>query len=35
LANRDIPAETEFLDFLRGPVARVALERQGFAVVAE
>jgi molybdate transport system substrate-binding protein len=35
LANRDIPAETEFLDYLRGPEARAAFERQGFVVVSE
>ncbi|MEZ5846927.1 MAG: molybdate ABC transporter substrate-binding protein [Geminicoccaceae bacterium] len=35
LANRDFPAETEFLDYLRGPEARAAFERQGFVVVAE
>ena len=34
LANRDIPAETEFLEYLRGPEARAAFERQGFAVLA-
>lgn len=34
LANRDFPAETEFLDYLRGPEAREAFERQGFTVVA-
>lgn len=34
MANRDHPAETEFLDYLRGPEARAAFERQGF-VVAE
>ncbi|MEN9063525.1 molybdate ABC transporter substrate-binding protein [Ponticoccus litoralis] len=35
LANRDFPAETEFLDYLRGPEARAAFERQGFVVVSE
>lgn len=35
LANRDFPAETEFLDFLRSEEARAAFERQGFVVVAE
>ncbi|MCR8549122.1 molybdate ABC transporter substrate-binding protein [Salipiger sp. P9] len=35
LANRDFPAETEFLDYLRGAEARAAFERQGFVVVAE
>nr|WP_245624851.1 molybdate ABC transporter substrate-binding protein [Jannaschia seosinensis] len=33
LANRDVPAETEFLDYLRGPEARAAFERHGFVVV--
>lgn len=35
LANRDFPAETEFLDYLRGAEARAAFERQGFVVIAE
>lgn len=35
LANRDFAAEAEFLDFLRGPEARAAFERQGFVVVAD
>ncbi len=35
LANRDIPAEAEFLDYLRGPEAKAAFERQGFMVMAE
>ncbi len=35
LANRDFPAETEFLEYLRGAEARAAFERQGFVVVAE
>lgn len=35
LANHDIPAEKEFLDYLRGPEAREAFERQGFDVLAE
>lgn len=35
LANRDFPAEGEFLDYLRGPEARAAFERQGFVVVAQ
>lgn len=34
LANRDTPAEAEFLAYLRGPQARAAFERQGFAVLA-
>ena len=34
LAGRDIPAEAEFLDYLRGPEARAAFERQGFTVLA-
>lgn len=35
IANRDVPAETQFLEFLRGPEAREAFERQGFAVVQQ
>jgi molybdate transport system substrate-binding protein len=35
LANRDVPAEAEFLDYLRGPEARAAFERQGFTVLIE
>ena len=35
LANRDFPAEAEFLAYLRGAEARAAFERQGFVVVAE
>ena len=35
LANRDFPAEAAFLDYLRGPEARAAFERQGFIVLAE
>lgn len=35
LANRDTPAEAEFLDYLRGPEAREAFERQGFVVVGQ
>lgn len=35
LANRDTKAEAAFLDFLRGPEARRAFERQGFVVLAE
>lgn len=34
LANRDTPAEAEFLAYLRGPQARAAFERQGFTVLA-
>jgi len=34
LANRDFPAEAEFLAYLRGTEAREAFERQGFVVVA-
>lgn len=34
IAGRDLPAETEFLDYLRGPEAREALEQQGFVVMA-
>ncbi|MEQ8480560.1 MAG: molybdate ABC transporter substrate-binding protein [Hoeflea sp.] len=32
MANRDFPAEAEFLNYLRGPEARAAFERQGFVV---
>lgn len=35
LTNRDFPAEAEFLEFLRGPEARDAFERQGFVVVPQ
>ena len=35
IAGRDTGAEAEFLDYLRGPVARAAFERQGFVVMAE
>src|SRR6056297_844115 len=35
LANRDTPAETEFLEYLRGPEARAAFERQGFTVLVQ
>jgi molybdate transport system substrate-binding protein len=35
LANRDVPAETEFFDYLRGPEARAAFERQGFVVLPQ
>jgi molybdate transport system substrate-binding protein len=35
LANRDVPAEAEFLDYLRGPEARAAFERQGFTVLSQ
>jgi molybdate transport system substrate-binding protein len=34
LANRDFPAEAEFLEFLRSPAARAAFERQGFIILA-
>ncbi|MGR3747370.1 molybdate ABC transporter substrate-binding protein [Paracoccus sp. (in: a-proteobacteria)] len=34
IAGRDLPAETEFLDYLRGPQAREAFEQQGFVVMA-
>lgn len=33
LANRDTAAEASFMAFLRGPLARAAFERQGFAVL--
>lgn len=35
LANRDTGAETAFLDYLRGPDARAAFERQGFVVLVD
>lgn len=35
LATRDTAAEAEFMDFLQGPEARAAFERQGFAVIGE
>lgn len=35
LSNRDTPQEALFLEFLRGPQAREAFERQGFLVVTE
>ena len=35
LSNRDTPAESDFLDYLRGPEAREAFERQGFVVVTQ
>lgn len=35
LAGRDVPAETEFLEYLKGAEARAAFERQGFVVVAD
>jgi len=35
LANRDTAAETAFLDYLRGPDARVAFEDQGFVVLVD
>lgn len=34
IAGRGLPAAREFLDYLRGPEARAAFERYGFAVVA-
>ena len=34
IAGRALPAETEFLDYLRGPQAREAFEQQGFVVMA-
>lgn len=34
LAGRDVPAEAEFLAYLRGPEARAAFEAQGFTVLA-
>jgi len=33
IAGRDTQAEAEFMDFLRGPDARAAFERQGFTVL--
>ncbi|WP_306154288.1 molybdate ABC transporter substrate-binding protein [Roseovarius sp. MMSF_3281] len=35
LSNRDTPAESDFLDYLQGPQAREAFERQGFVVVTQ
>lgn len=35
VAGRDVPAEAEFLDYLRGPQARAAFERQGFMVLVQ
>ena len=35
LANRDTDAEAAFLEYLRGPEARAAFERQGFVVVGQ
>lgn len=35
LANRDSAAEDAFLDYLKGPEARAAFERQGFVVLAD
>lgn len=35
ITGRDTGTEAEFLDYLRGPVARAAFERQGFVVVTE
>lgn len=33
LANRDSPAENALMEYLRGPAARAAFERQGFSVL--
>ncbi|MDX5403731.1 MAG: molybdate ABC transporter substrate-binding protein, partial [Rhodobacterales bacterium] len=33
LANRDSPAENALMEYLRGPAARSAFERQGFTVL--
>ncbi len=35
LASRDFPAEAAFLEYLRGPEARAAFERQGFMVLEQ
>ncbi|MEQ8966140.1 MAG: molybdate ABC transporter substrate-binding protein [Azospirillaceae bacterium] len=35
VAGRESPAAARFLDYLRGPAARAAFERQGFTVTAE
>jgi len=35
LASRDVPAEAEFLEYLRGPEARAAFARQGFTMLAQ
>lgn len=35
LAGRDVPAEGDFLDYLRGAEARAAFERQGFTMLAQ
>ncbi|MAC77887.1 MAG: molybdate ABC transporter substrate-binding protein [Rhodobacteraceae bacterium] len=35
LAGHDSDAENAFMDFLKGPVARTAFERQGFVVLAD
>ena len=35
IANRDFPAEGEFLDYLRGSEAKKIFEREGFLVVSE
>ncbi|APZ52020.1 molybdate ABC transporter substrate-binding protein [Salipiger abyssi] len=35
LAESDNPVAAEFLDYLQGPVARAAFERQGFTVLTE
>ncbi|MBC7156958.1 MAG: molybdate ABC transporter substrate-binding protein, partial [Rhodobacteraceae bacterium] len=35
MAESDNPLNETFLDYLRGPEARAAFERQGFVVVAD
>ncbi|RJE89532.1 molybdate ABC transporter substrate-binding protein [Paracoccus onubensis] len=35
LNTRDIPGETEFLEYLRGPEAKAAFEGQGFVVIPQ
>lgn len=35
LADRDTPAAAAFMDYLRGPAARAAFARQGFALLAD
>lgn len=35
VAGRDVPAEADFLAYLRGPEAREVFERQGFLVLVE
>ncbi len=35
IANRNFPAAREFLDYLRGPEAKEAFERQGFVVTGK